>query len=42
MSKAIGAAIGESSAFVFEKVYLGEMSAKDVDVIREFMEQKTG
>ena len=40
MSKAIGAAIGEGSTFVFEKVYLGEMSAKDVDAIRDFMEQK--
>ena len=37
---AIVAAIGEGSAFVFEKVYLGEMSAKDVDAIRDFMEQK--
>lgn len=37
---AIVAAIGEGSAFVFEKVYLGEMSSKDLDAIREFMEEK--
>lgn len=37
---AIVAAIGEGSAFVFEKVYLGEMSAKDVDAIRNLIEQK--
>ena len=42
VAAAIVAAIGEGSAFVFEKVYLGEMSAKDVDAIRDFMEQKTG
>ena len=40
VAAAIVAAIGEGSAFVFEKVYLGEMSAKDVDAIRDFMEQK--
>lgn len=37
---AIVAAIGEGSAFAFEKVCLGEMSAKDVDAIRDFKEQK--
>ena len=37
---AIVAAIGEGSAFVFEKVYLGEMSAKDVDAIRNLIDQK--
>lgn len=40
VAAAIVAAIGEGSAFVFEKVYLGEMSAKDVDAIRNLMEQK--
>lgn len=37
---AIVAAIGEGSAHVFEKVYLGEMSAKDLGAIRKFMEEK--
>ena len=37
---AIVAAIGEGSAFVFEKVYLGEMSSKDLDKIRHIMEEK--
>ena len=40
VAAAIVAAIGEGSAFVFEKVYLGEMSAKDVDAIRNLIEQK--
>ncbi len=39
VAAAIVAAIGEGSAYVFEKVYLGEMSAKDIDKIREFMEE---
>lgn len=33
VAAAIVAAIGEGSAFAFEKVCLGEMSAKDVDAI---------
>lgn len=40
VAAAIVAAIGEGSAFAFEKVRLGEMSAKDVDAIRDFKEQK--
>lgn len=40
VAASIVAAIGEGSAFVFEKVYLGEMRARDVDAIRDFMEQK--
>lgn len=40
VAAAIVAAIGEGSAFAFEKVCLGEMSAKDVDAIRDFKEQK--
>lgn len=42
VAAAIVAAIGEGSAFVFEKVCLGEMSAKDVDAIRDFKEPETG
>lgn len=37
---AIVAAIGEGSAFVFEKVYLGEINSKDLDKIRHIMEEK--
>lgn len=37
---AIVAAMGEGSAHVFEKVSLGEMSAKDLGAIRKFMEGK--
>lgn len=40
VAAAIVAAIGEGSAYVFEKIYLGEMSSKDIDEIREFMEKR--
>lgn len=34
------AAIGEGSAYAFEKVYLGEKSVADVDWVKKFMESK--
>ncbi|WP_322153512.1 DUF697 domain-containing protein [Paratractidigestivibacter sp.] len=40
VAAAIVMAIGEGSAYVFEKVYLGEMSAKDLDAVRNFMEEQ--
>jgi uncharacterized protein (DUF697 family)/GTP-binding protein EngB required for normal cell division len=40
VAAAIVAAIGEGSAYIFEKIYLGEMSTKDSDKIRKFIEEK--
>ena len=36
----IVAAIGEGSAYAFERVYLGEKSVTDIDWIKKFMESK--
>ena len=40
IASSIVAAIGEGSAYAFERVYLGEKSMTDVDWINKFMESK--